>query len=80
MLDIEYTDISDDEANTEHLRLIHKEPIDVSKNKRKDLDEAENMIKQTFVRVQMIKPKVKTMDQEKALFQYRRQIAARITK
>jgi len=70
MLNLEYTDISDDEEKTDT----------VNKMTLSSMDSTEEIVTQTIGRIQVFERRPKTVDQAKALAQYRRQVAAKITK
>lgn len=60
--------------------MIHQKTRNDNENKYKELNEAKNMVVQSVKKMQIIQRREKTVDQKKALAQYQRQIAARITK
>uniref|UniRef100_A0A2S2NAH5 Uncharacterized protein n=1 Tax=Schizaphis graminum TaxID=13262 RepID=A0A2S2NAH5_SCHGA len=80
VLELEHTDISEDEGELELSDMIHQKTRNNNENKCKELNEAKGMVVQSVKRMQIIQPREKTVDQKKALAQYQRRIAARITK
>jgi len=78
MLNLEYSDISDDEENSTRQQPADQKPI--KETKLNSMDRTGGIVTQTIGRIQVIKPRQKTVDQAKALAQYRRQVAAKITK
>ncbi|CAH1731681.1 unnamed protein product [Aphis gossypii] len=80
ILEIEYTDISDDEEGIGHHHIIPPDTRDNNKDKPKSFHEAKHIATQSVGRLQVIQTREKPVDQKKALAQYQRQIATRITK
>ncbi|KAF0683212.1 Uncharacterized protein FWK35_00037554, partial [Aphis craccivora] len=80
VLELGHTDISEDEGDLELSDMIHQKTRNDNENKYKELNEAKNMVVQSVKKMQIIQRREKTVDQKKALAQYQRQIAARITK
>lgn len=77
ILEIEYTDISD---NEDDMGSTPQPTKNDKPDQSKHFQETKHMTSQSIRKIEMVRTKEKTIDQKKALAQYRRQMAAKITK
>lgn len=77
VLEIEYTDISD---NEDGMGFTPQHTKNGKPDQSKSFQETQCMTTQAIGKMEMIRTKEKTIDQKKALAQYRRQMAAKVTK